>query len=213
MTTYSVNELFQSVQGEGLLAGTPATFIRLQGCSVGCAFCDTKYTWAGGGKLMAAEEIVLVCDPIRPLVVITGGEPTLYDLDELIHQLRSGGQNRWGYDFRIQLETSGQNNLKGRYTPDFLTWSPKANLEFNAPKSIKAQAAEVKWVVDGALKLQTVESRMREVDSLSPRFATCVLMPEGTPPSQEYIVKALSWLDKHPDWRYSDRLQFRLGIK
>ena len=212
-TKYQVSEIFHSIQGEGVLAGTPATFIRLQGCTTACPWCDTKYTWAAGGTRMTAAEIAIACDPIRPLAVITGGEPTLYDLDDLLEVLEDVGSARWSYDFRIQLETSGQNLLKGVHTPDFITWSPKANLKYDAPKLIKAQAFEVKWVVDDILDLHLVEVVMQEVNAVSTRYPTCVLMPEGTPPSQEHIVRALSWLDKHPDWRYGDRLQFRLNVR
>jgi len=213
MTTYSVNEIFQSIQGEGVLAGTPATFIRLQGCSVGCTWCDTKYTWTKGGKQMTVDEILATCKPIRPLVVVTGGEPTLYDLDKLFVELRDAGQSLWSHDFRIQLETSGQNSLKGVRTPDFITWSPKERLKYAAPKDIQVQAFEVKWVVDDILDVHLVEKVMQEVAVVSRRAPICTLMPEGTPPSQEHIVKALSWLNKHPDWRYGDRLQFRIGVK
>jgi organic radical activating enzyme len=212
-TNYQVSEIFQSIQGEGVLAGIPATFIRLQGCGVNCDFCDTKYTWAKGGEPMTVDEIIAACKPIRPLVVVTGGEPTLYDLDELFVELRDVGQTLWSHDFRIQLETSGQNKLKGARTPDFLTWSPKANLKYDAPKSIKAQAFEVKWVVDDILDLHLVEVVMQEVNAVSARNPVCVLMPEGTPPSQAHVDKAMAWIARHPDWRYGDRLQFRIGVK
>lgn len=213
MTAYQVNEIFQSIQGEGVLAGTPTTFIRLQGCNVGCSWCDTKYTWTKGGKQMTVPEVVAACVPLRPLVVVTGGEPTLYNLDELFSALRFAGQSKWAHDFRIQLETSGQNLLKGDRTPDFLTWSPKANLKYDAPKGIKAQAFEVKWVVDDILDLHLVEVVMQEVNMMSTRNPICVLMPEGCPPTQVHVDKTMSWLSEHPDWRYGDRLQFRIGVK
>ena len=72
-----VAETFFSIQGEGATAGAPAVFIRLQGCSVGCAWCDTKYSWnPGGGHAVDLEVIVTeaVAYPCRRAVV-TGGEP------------------------------------------------------------------------------------------------------------------------------------------
>jgi len=209
---YGVNEVFNTIQGEGFLAGTPATFIRLQGCTVGCPWCDTKYTWMAGGKVMDEGEVIRDVE-IRPLVVITGGEPTIYNLDALFHFLRVVGQDAWGHDFRIQIETSGQNNFKGEVRPDYITWSPKRNLGFDAPPEIKRLVTEVKWVVDDDLSIDDVKNRMREVYRFARRHPECVLMPEGCPPTPEHIAKAMTWLDDNPKWRFGDRLQWRLGIK
>ena len=221
MTKYGVNEMFNTVQGEGVLAGRPATFIRLQGCTVGCPWCDTKYTWKAGGTVMSAPEIILYLQSnpesipggLLPLVVVTGGEPTLYNLDDLFTSLRAAGQLKWGHDFRIQMETSGQNLLKGDFSPDYITWSPKRNLQFDAPGAIKFSASEVKWVVDDDLHFSTVFDRMQEVTSHSARMPYCVLMPEGCPPTQEHINRALDWLRTEPKWRMCDRLQWRIGVK
>jgi len=76
--TVRVSEIFHSIQGEGPSAGTPASFIRLQGCAVGCHWCDTKYSWDFMlGDAMTPE---LACDEAKrkgdaPLLVVTGGEP------------------------------------------------------------------------------------------------------------------------------------------
>jgi organic radical activating enzyme len=99
-----ISEIFLSLQGEGPSAGTPAHFIRLQGCDVGCHWCDTKYSWefAGGRELPAAA----ACDEARalgdaPLLVVTGGEPLEHaGLAELL----SRGLERWP---RVEVETSG----------------------------------------------------------------------------------------------------------
>ncbi len=72
-----IAEIFFSIQGEGVTAGAPAVFIRLQGCSVGCAWCDTKYSWdPGGGRAVDLDAIVAeaAASPTRRAVV-TGGEP------------------------------------------------------------------------------------------------------------------------------------------
>jgi organic radical activating enzyme len=208
MIQYQVNELFTSIQGEGMLAGRAATFVRLQGCTVGCEWCDTKYTWARGGVKMSLDEILTNIQ--ASLVVITGGEPTLYDLDPLIRTLRERG-------IASQIETSGQNALKGEELPNYLTWSPKARLNYQAPKSIKKAAFEVKWVVDDDLTLQTVWAMWNEMKSLNP-LVQFVLMPEGTPPSKEHAERALKWLKDvptiyQPFWRFGDRLQYRIGVR
>jgi len=211
-TKYGVNETFNTVQGEGILVGLPATFIRLQGCTVGCPWCDTKYTWKAGGIVIDARDLVASLD-LLPHVVITGGEPTLYDLDELIVMLRYVGQAKWGHDFRVQIETSGQNDFRGEISPDYVTWSPKKNLDYDAKSGIKQVVTEVKWVVDDELTIDDVKNRMREVNRIARRHPACVLMPEGCPPSQEHVDKTWEWLMDTPTWRFSDRLQWRIGVK
>jgi organic radical activating enzyme len=211
--SYQVNEVFNTIQGEGIKAGTPATFIRLQGCTVGCEWCDTKYTWTTGGQRWEAKDLVSSLD-LRPLAVITGGEPTLYDLDDLLFALRNAGQARWGYDFKIQLETSGQNAFKGKVVPDWVTWSPKPNLDFKAHPGLLRHIAEVKWVVDDNLTMDIIDKQIRVVRAAQPQNRVwCVLMPEGCPPSEEHVKKTLGMLEVYPAWTFSDRLQWRLGVK
>jgi 7-carboxy-7-deazaguanine synthase len=99
-----VSEIFLSLQGEGPSAGTPAHFIRLQGCHVGCHWCDTKYSWdVAGGRELSAEA---ACDEAwslgaAPLLVITGGEPAEHPgLGALLER----ALQRWP---RVEVETSG----------------------------------------------------------------------------------------------------------
>lgn len=98
-----IAEIFFSIQGEGATAGAPAVFIRLQGCSVGCAWCDTKYSWdPDGGHAMDLEAIVAeaVAAPCRRAVV-TGGEPLESSLFlPLTQALTERG-------FTLEVETSG----------------------------------------------------------------------------------------------------------
>ncbi len=202
---YQVNDIFHTVQGEGVFVGTPATFIRLQGCTVGCTWCDTKYTWLKGGKRMTIKEIV---NEVRhPHIVITGGEPTLYNLDGLIHGLRAKKSGRF-----IQLETSGQNALKGIFNPNWITWSPKEALEWDAPEEIWVNANEVKWVIDEGLQLPLVDYWWQRYNMFEhlPKF---VLMPEGCPPRPEMIAKTLQWLYDRPQWLFGSRLQYWIGVK
>lgn len=234
--TYQVNELFHTIQGEGIHTGKAATFIRLQGCTVGCPWCDsgpladqiegrmsngmTRNTWARGGERRTVEQIVgdvydywLASDVAH--IVITGGEPTLYNLDALIAgliQLRPEGY-QWPF---IQLETSGQNNLKGSLAPDWVTWSPKKNLGYKIPEGLMALVKEVKWVVDTELDELTVTDTeaelFRMVDSADDMPAI-ILMPEGCPPGPESMKKCYEWALQHPSWRVADRLQYRMGVR
>src|SRR4051794_25490444 len=69
--TFAVNEVFESIQGEARHAGTPSVFVRLQGCAVGCPWCDTKHTWAADPDQEVSPEAMLAkeggCPDLRPL--------------------------------------------------------------------------------------------------------------------------------------------------
>lgn len=159
---YRVNEVFRTIQGEATHAGTPAVFVRLQGCQVGCAFCDTKHTWSTNPENrrsalqvlqktaepreefaeMTPEEIVsavhgAALGKVRH-VVITGGEPANYDLVPLIRGLEELG-------CYCQVETSGTAPIL--VTP--LTWvtvSPKIDQAggFHVIQEAMARANEIK---------------------------------------------------------------------
>ncbi len=235
--TFQVNELFKSLQGEGKYTGIPATFIRLQGCTVGCPWCDsgpladeikgrtngmTRNTWGRGGERMTSADIVgRVLDYRVNHVIITGGEPTLYDLDALIDPLQDMG-------YYVQLETSGQQWLKGRAMPDWITWSPKEMLGFDGPRPFYIHASEVKFVVDQALTLSVVEGWLdrwvhirEEVMGFNHRPIVrpeIVFMPEGCPPSEGAMEKASKMVEFFSArwpliFRFGDRLQYRLGIR
>ncbi|MFW6082232.1 MAG: radical SAM protein [Desulfosalsimonas sp.] len=96
-----VNEIFFSIQGESLYAGRPCVFVRLTGCNLRCAYCDTSYAWSGG-RDMEIEEIVSAVQAYGfPLVEITGGEPLLQkNTPELVRRLLDG-------QMEVMMETNG----------------------------------------------------------------------------------------------------------
>jgi len=101
---FRVSEIFLSLQGEGPSAGTPAHFVRLQGCDVGCVWCDSKYTWdAAGGRAGTATAILDEALALGPsgLVVVTGGEPLEHPG---VAELLDAALGRWA---RVEVETSG----------------------------------------------------------------------------------------------------------
>ena len=216
-TTYQVNEIFHTIQGEGAMQGAPATFIRLQGCTVGCPWCDTKYTWKAGGKRMTVRQILeAIGKEIRPLIVITGGEPTLYDLDDLMLALADYAGLFYS-SHTIQLETSGQNAFKGKYVPNWVTWSPKPNLHY-ATEIPPQLIHEIKFVVDDDLTVDIIAQVVDSYRDVAKMDVPVILMPEGCPPSPEHIQKTMSFLDhfnKHgkSNYYFGDRLQYRLGVK
>ncbi|MGZ5282665.1 MAG: 7-carboxy-7-deazaguanine synthase QueE, partial [Bacteroidia bacterium] len=111
-------EAFYTLQGEGSHQGKAAYFIRLAGCDVGCHWCDVKESWQQEGHpVFTVEEIVekAAANPAR-LAVITGGEPTIHNLNKLTQLLHSEG-------FIINIETSGSSPLTGEL--DWICLSPK----------------------------------------------------------------------------------------
>ena len=101
--TLRVSEVFASIQGEGSTAGTPSVFIRLQGCSIGCTWCDTAYSWspAGGRETTIGKLMAEVGAAGHDNVVVTGGEPLEHPaFVELIAALKKLGR-------RVEVETAG----------------------------------------------------------------------------------------------------------
>jgi len=116
--TYSVMEVFPTLQGEGRYTGSPAYFIRLAGCDVGCSWCDVKESWPVDNhpQLKVAELVLGAKNSGLPMVVVTGGEPCMYNLEPLTTALRKEG-------LKIHLETSGAYPISGKF--DWITLSPK----------------------------------------------------------------------------------------
>ena len=117
---YKINEIFYSLQGEGFHAGTPAVFVRFSGCNLRCSFCDTQHQ---EGQMMSVQEIVEEVNkyPLSPLVVLTGGEPSLFIDETFVAELkRKTGK-------KIAIETNGTRPLPSNL--DWVTLSPKSAFE------------------------------------------------------------------------------------
>src|SRR5665213_1578026 len=133
-----VMESFYTLQGEGFHQGKAAYFIRLAGCDVGCVWCDVKESWDEEKyPLQSIEKIVAKAkENAARLAVITGGEPTLYNLEELTSELKKEG-------FAVNIETSGSSPLTGTW--DWICLSPK---KFKPPlPGILKKANELKIIV------------------------------------------------------------------
>ncbi|MDE6272324.1 MAG: 7-carboxy-7-deazaguanine synthase QueE [Muribaculaceae bacterium] len=133
--TYPINEIFYSLQGEGTHAGRPAIFVRFSGCNLKCPFCDTDHSSA---CLMSTEEIIAEVSRYHaPLVVLTGGEPSLYVNDELLEALHEAGKY-------IAIETNGTNSLPEGI--DWVTFSPKMGMSDGGDELRLQRADEIKVV-------------------------------------------------------------------
>ena len=115
---FPVMEHFYTIQGEGAFTGVAAYFIRLAGCDVGCTWCDVKESWNAEGypTYSAAQMLEWVSATKAKVVVITGGEPAMYNLNPIVDLFHQQG-------IRVHIETSGAYEIQGNF--DWITLSPK----------------------------------------------------------------------------------------
>ena len=218
-----IAEIFYSVQGEGMLTGTPSVFVRTSGCNLRCTWCDTPYTsWAPDGAAMSVADIVAeVRRHPAAHVVVTGGEPMLQPaIVALTHLLHDAG-------LHITMETAG--TVWAPAVCDLMSISPKlANstpLEREGgrwavvherlrqqPDVVRQLLAEypyqLKFVVAAPADLEEVE---RLIDSVYADRSRVVLMPEGTDAAT--LSERGRWLVeicKERGYRFSPRLHVML---
>ena len=186
-------EIFYSVQGEGTHVGTPAVFIRLAGCNLSCAFCDTDYSL----KFIAAVDDVVARvfaeGGTCPMVILTGGEPTLQrETLTLVDALRNDGR-------RVHIESNGTTAIL-LPADVWLTVSPKERLH----PAMAARANEAKLIVDGRVPEEWL--------SAFPPSTPVFLQPEGN--KTRNVELALEAAKARPE-RYRVSLQTHkfLGIR
>lgn len=180
MMQYPINEIFQSLQGEGFFTGLPAIFLRMQGCRIGCSWCDTKHTWLVDIEQNMSD--ALICSPNKKNtawalmsasaildtikqqgytakhIVITGGEPCQYDLSEMTEIFCNQGYN-------VQIETSGTLPLQ---VDDrvWVTVSPKLNMKGGlvVQKTALLRANEIKHPVLEREDIEKLDSLLKDID-------------------------------------------------
>jgi len=146
-----INEIFYSLQGEGLRQGEPTVFIRLSGCNLKCDFCDTQYAWENG-RDMSADQICTEVEDIRRFhpsrwICLTGGEPLFQDISSLTQRLKADNWN-------IQIETNG---IFSQNLPvDWYSVSPKPEKYF-VHSEYTDSAKEVKLIVTRELEIETIK--------------------------------------------------------
>jgi len=210
--SYSVKEIFYTLQGEGLNAGRPAVFCRFAGCNLWsgreedranavCRFCDTDFVGTDGslgGKFATAAELaqtVAGCWPVaaqgRRLTVLTGGEPLLQVDTALIDALHAQG-------FEIAVETNG--TVQPPAGLDWVCVSPKAGAELKA-----LQGDELKVVVpQEGLDLQALAALP---------FRHRLLQPMDGPLQRQNTALAIQWCLQDPRWRLSVQTHKTIGIR
>lgn len=190
-----INEIFYSLQGEGMFAGTPAVFIRFAGCNLKCPFCDTKHQ---EGKLMTDAEIIQEVSKYPcHLVVLTGGEPTLQVDEGLCEGLQRAGKY-------IAIETNGTRDVPSNV--NYITCSPK--VEYVRGAKIKLQYCdELKVVFTGSNDMSIYDG----IQALNYYIQPCDTYNE----EQNKLIKekAVKFCLDNPKWRLSLQTQKILDIQ
>ncbi|MFN8777256.1 MAG: 7-carboxy-7-deazaguanine synthase QueE [Flavobacteriales bacterium] len=193
-----VMEHFYTVQGEGAYTGTPAYFIRLAGCDVGCTWCDVKESWdVSAHPQISIDELTrLAVDSGAPIVVVTGGEPAMHDLTALTRSLHSRGM-------RTHIETSGVYALTGEW--DWVTFSPK---KFKKPlPELLRRADELKVVIFHPSDIPWAEGFREGLNE----GAALYLQPEWSKREQHTPI-IFDYVRKHPQWRISLQTHKYMGV-
>jgi 7-carboxy-7-deazaguanine synthase len=219
---YKINEVFETIQGEASFTGTPSIFLRLQGCPVGCSWCDTKQTWDVDNvyKVSLDDTVEKKADSdhwaeasaaqvlelfkyrgyTAKHVVITGGEPCMYDLNPVCNLLHDHG-------FSTQIETSGTFEILAP-AQTWVTVSPKINMRggYKVLSSAMQRADEIKHPV----------AMQKHVEELEELFTATGVNPKLVylqPISQKASANKLA-IDTciAKNWRLSIQVHKYLGI-
>jgi organic radical activating enzyme len=182
-------EEFLTIQGEGFYAGRPAYFIRLGGCDVGCVWCDVKESWDGDKHPLHSTEQII--DRVKCIdtdfIVLTGGEPAMYDLSEICSALKDLNKT-------IAIETSGCYPLRGAI--DWYTFSPK---KFKKPiPEAYNKANELKVVIYHRSDFRWAVKHAEQVNE------DCLLymQPEWSK-KEELMDEIISFVKSNKGWRIS----------
>jgi len=174
---YKINEIFYSVQGEGYFTGESSIFIRIAGCNLKCNWCDTDF------KNYKELDILEILRDIKQYkskhIVLTGGEPSIYDLQDLILKLQDK-------NYFIQIETNGSNYIF-KNDKVWITCSPKKELEYKV-----SIADEIKLVVDKDFKIEIL-NRFND-------YKIKYLQPEFNLKNYNQVVNIIK---EYPQWRLS----------
>ncbi|MDA1040740.1 MAG: 7-carboxy-7-deazaguanine synthase QueE [Planctomycetota bacterium] len=206
-----IAEIYQSLQGEGLLAGTPSVFVRTSGCNLRCRWCDTPFTsWEPTGDVMSVADIVAAVESFdRRHVVVTGGEPLLFaETVALCRDLRGSGHH-------LTIETAGTvlpESWGDALVADLISISPK--LASSGPPAdtvagwadrhavvrrcddvltalMRATAWQMKFVIDTPEDLAEVTAWLADL-GVGTADGAIFMMPQGV--TETDLVRTTAWL-------------------
>lgn len=182
-------EEFYTIQGEGFHTGKPAYFVRIGGCDVGCSWCDTKRSWnAELHPAVSADEIVkrAVATPGKA-VVVTGGEPSMYELAYFTAELHKN-------QILTFIETSGAHKLSGEW--DWICLSPKRQIP--PKKEIFKRAHELKMIVQTEDDIAWAEENSLKVSG----HCELYLQPEWSV-APKILPIIIEYAKNNPKWKIS----------
>ena len=190
-------EAFYTIQGEGFHKGKASYFIRIGGCDVGCHWCDVKESWdAQAHPLVSTEKIIEDALEHSDTIVITGGEPLMWDMTSLTKGLRNNNK-------KIHIETSGAYELTGDW--DWICLSPKKR---KLPKKEIYQVAnELKMIIFNKSDFKFAENQAAKVNS------DCILFlqPEWSK-RDEVMPLIVDYVMQNPKWKVSLQTHKYLNI-
>jgi len=190
-------EEFYTIQGEGYHTGRAAYFIRVGGCDVGCHWCDVKESWnADLHPATKTDDIIEHAKNYSNTVVITGGEPLMWNMDYITNKLKLKNIN-------THIETSGAYTLSGNW--DWICLSPKKN---KLPlQEVYQKANELKVIVYNKNDFQFAEDQASKVNS------NCVLFLQPEWSNQEKMTPLIvDYVMQHPKWKISLQTHKYLNI-
>ena len=192
-----VMEMFYSLQGEGYHSGSAAFFIRIGGCDVGCHWCDVKESWDHvNHNILKVSKIIQNIDKKTKIVVVSGGEPLMWDMTELTKKLKEK-------NFKRHLETSGAYDISGNW--DWICLSPKKQ---QLPRKYLYQMAnELKIIVYNNHDLIFALEESKKVSDNCKLF----LQPEWGK-FEKINGKVVDFVKNNPRWTLSLQTHKFLGI-
>ena len=190
-------EEFYTIQGEGFHKGTAAYFVRIGGCDVGCHWCDVKESWnADRHPPTDIKQIVANAANYSNTIVVTGGEPLMWNMAPLTSALKNKGLN-------LHIETSGAYELTGIW--DWICLSPKKNKLPN--ETIYKKAHELKVIVYNRHDLVFAEEQAEKIN------ADCILYLQPEWSVREKVTPLIvDYVMRNPKWKISLQTHKYLNI-
>ena len=192
-----VNEIFYSLQGEGVHAGEAAVFVRLSGCNLCCPFCDTDHAY--GSEMTESAVVAEVLRYPARLVVVTGGEPSLQLTSSLVDAMHAAGRT-------VAVETNGTRCLPPNV--DWVTLSPKEIFLGSEARPVLTEVDELKILYDG-------QHEPCIPHGVTVRHACCLQpMDTGDAARNAEVTRAtVEYVKQHPQWRLSLQQHKILNIR